>query len=99
MSNEFSGTGNAGEDPFLRQVTVGTKQHTIAVLRVFFPDYGPTLNGGFEQTGDGTVVIRTVLADIERGKVEAEGPHQRRSRAHVDLSHVPRTGLMERMFK
>ena len=51
MSNEFSGTGNAGGDPFLRQVTVGTKQHTIAVLRVFFPDYSPAANGSFEQTG------------------------------------------------
>ena len=51
MSNEFSGTGNAGEDPYLKQVTVGNKQRTIAVLRVFFPEFGLVVNGGLEQTG------------------------------------------------
>ena len=51
MSNEFRGTGNVGDTPALKSVKVGDEERKVAELRVFFDEYRPDGNGGFEQTG------------------------------------------------
>ena len=51
MSNEFRGTGNVGDTPALKTVKVGEEERKVAELRVFFDEYRPDGNGGFEQTG------------------------------------------------
>lgn len=51
MSNEFRGTGNLGDNPTLKTVTVSGEDRKVAELRVFFDDYRPDGKGGFEQTG------------------------------------------------
>lgn len=51
MSNEFRGTGNLGDNPTLKTVTVKGEDKKVAELRVFFDDYRPDGNGGFEQVG------------------------------------------------
>lgn len=51
MSNEFRGTGNLGDNPTLKTVTVKGEDRKVAELRVFFDDYRPDGNGGFEQVG------------------------------------------------
>lgn len=51
MSNEFRGTGNVGDVPALKTVLVGEEERKVAELRVFFDEYRPDGNGGFEQTG------------------------------------------------
>lgn len=51
MSNEFRGTGNLGDNPTLKTVMVAGKEKKVAELRVFFDDYKPDGNGGFEQIG------------------------------------------------
>lgn len=51
MSNEFRGTGNLGDSPTLKTVMVAGKEKKVAELRVFFDDYKPDGNGGFEQIG------------------------------------------------
>lgn len=51
MSNEFRGTGNLGDNPILKTVTVKGEDRKVAELRVFFDDYRPDGNGGFEQVG------------------------------------------------
>lgn len=51
MSNEFRGTGNLGDSPTLKTVIVAGKEKKVAELRVFFDDYKPDGNGGFEQVG------------------------------------------------
>jgi single-strand DNA-binding protein len=51
MSNEFRGTGNLGDKPLLKTVTVKGEERKVAELRVFFDDYRPDGQGGFEQTG------------------------------------------------
>lgn len=51
MSNEFRGTGNVGDTPALKSVKVADEERKVAELRVFFDEYRPDGNGGFEQTG------------------------------------------------
>jgi single-stranded DNA-binding protein len=51
MSNEFRGIGNAGDQPAMKTVMVGTSERRIAELRVFFDDYRQDGKGGVEQTG------------------------------------------------
>ena len=51
MSNEFRGTGNAGDQPLLKTVLVGNEERQVAELRVFFDEYRQDGNGGLEQTG------------------------------------------------
>lgn len=51
MSNEFRGTGNIGEDPTIKSVTVGDEERMVAEVRVFFDEYRPNPRGGFEQIG------------------------------------------------
>lgn len=51
MSNEFRGTGNVGDTPALKTVKAGEEERKVAELRVFFDEYRPDGNGGFEQTG------------------------------------------------
>ena len=51
MSNEFRGTGNVGDTPSLKTVKVGEEERKVTELRVFFDEYRPDGNGGFEQTG------------------------------------------------
>lgn len=51
MSNEFRGTGNAGDLPVLKTVQVGNEERQVAQLRVFFDEYRQDGNGGVEQAG------------------------------------------------
>lgn len=51
MSNEFRGTGNAGDMPVLKTVLVGNEERQVAELRVFFDEYRQDGNGGVEQAG------------------------------------------------
>ena len=51
MSNEFRGTGNAGDQPLLKTVLVGNEARQVAELRVFFDEYRQDGNGALEQTG------------------------------------------------
>lgn len=51
MSNEFRGTGNLGDNPSRKIVQVAGEERTVTELRVFFDDYKPDGNGGFEQAG------------------------------------------------
>jgi single-strand DNA-binding protein len=51
MSNEFSGTGNVGDQPLLKTVMVGNEERQVAELRVFFDEYRQDGKGGLEQTG------------------------------------------------
>ena len=51
MSNEFRGTGNAGDLPVLKTVMVGNEERQVAELRVFFDEYRQDGNGGVEQAG------------------------------------------------
>ena len=51
MSNEFSGTGNAGDQPLLKTVMVGNEERQVAELRVFFDEYRQDGQGGVEQAG------------------------------------------------
>lgn len=51
MSNSFVGTGNLGNEIELREVDVNNEKRKVATLRVFFDEYKPDGNGGFEQTG------------------------------------------------
>jgi len=51
MSNEFRGTGNAGDAPLLKTVLVGNEERQVAELRVFFDEFRRDGNGGLEQAG------------------------------------------------
>ena len=51
MSNEFSGTGNVGDQPLLKAVMVGSEERQVAELRVFFDEYRQDVKGGLEQAG------------------------------------------------
>lgn len=51
MSNEFRGTGNLGDNPVLKTVMVKGEDRKVAELRVFFDEYKPDGQGGFEQSG------------------------------------------------
>lgn len=51
MSNEFRGTGNAGDMPVLKTVLVGNEERQVAELRVFFDEYRQDGHGGVEQAG------------------------------------------------
>ena len=51
MSNEFRGTGNAGDVPHLKTVLIGNEERQVAELRVFFDEYRQDGNGGLEQNG------------------------------------------------
>lgn len=51
MSNEFRGTGNAGDAPVLKTVLVGNEERQVAELRVFFDEYRQDGNGALEQAG------------------------------------------------
>ena len=51
MSNEFRGTGNLADAPVLKTVLVKGEERRVAEMRVFFDDYKPDGNGGFEQKG------------------------------------------------
>ena len=51
MSNEFRGTGNAGDAPVLKTVLVGREERQVAELRVFFDEYRQGGNGVLEQAG------------------------------------------------
>lgn len=51
MSNVFRGTGNLGDNPTLKPVLVKGKDRKVAEMRVFFDEYKPDGNGGFEQSG------------------------------------------------
>jgi len=50
MSNEFRGTGNAGDQPLLKTVLVGNEERQVAELRVYFDEYRQDGNGGLAQT-------------------------------------------------
>jgi len=51
MSNEFSGTGNAGDQPFLKTVMVGNEERQVAELRVYFDEYRQDGKGRLDQAG------------------------------------------------
>ena len=51
MSNEFRGTGNLGDNPALKHVMAKGEDRKVAELRVFFDEYKPDGQGGFEQSG------------------------------------------------
>jgi single-strand DNA-binding protein len=51
MSNEFRGTGNLGDSPVLKTVLVRGEERKVAEMRVFFDEYKPDGQGGFEQSG------------------------------------------------
>lgn len=51
MSNEFRGTGNVGDAPVLKTVLVNDEERKVVQLRMFFDEYRPDGNGGFEQSG------------------------------------------------
>jgi len=51
MSNEFRGTGNVGDQPKLKSVLVGEEERMVAEVRVFFDEYRPDGQGGYEQIG------------------------------------------------
>ena len=51
MSNEFRGTGNAGDEPVLKTVRVGNDERQVAELRVFFDEYRQDGSGGLDQAG------------------------------------------------
>lgn len=51
MSNEFRGTGNLGDNPSLKTVQVKGEDRKVTEIRVFFDEYKPDGQGGFEQSG------------------------------------------------
>jgi single-strand DNA-binding protein len=51
MSNEFKGTGNLGDNPSLKYVKVKGEDKPVVEMRIFFDEYKPDGNGGFEQSG------------------------------------------------
>ena len=51
MPNVFSGTGNLGDNPTLKTVSVNGEDKQVAELRVFFDDYKPDGDGGYEPNG------------------------------------------------
>ena len=51
MSNEFRGTGNLGDNPALKYVLVKGEERAVMEMRIFFDEYKPDGDGGFEQVG------------------------------------------------
>lgn len=51
MSNQFWGTGNLADSPTLKAVKVNGEERKVAEMRIFFDDYKPDGQGGFEQVG------------------------------------------------
>jgi single-strand DNA-binding protein len=51
MSNEFRGTGNLGQAPLLRQVSVEGEPRSVADLRVYFDRAVPTDDGYRDEGG------------------------------------------------
>ena len=51
MGNRFTGTGNLGDNPTLKQVIVDGKPRKVCEMRVFFDEYRSDGSGGFEQSG------------------------------------------------
>lgn len=49
MSNQFSGTGNIGLSPELRNVTINGRAAKVLELRVFFDAYKENADGELEQ--------------------------------------------------
>lgn len=51
MPNQFFGTGNLGDAPSLKHVTVAGEARTVANLRVFFDEYSRDEHGDYTQRG------------------------------------------------
>ena len=51
MPNVFSGTGNLGDNPTLKTVSVNGVDKKVAELRVMFDEFKPDGDGGFEPNG------------------------------------------------
>lgn len=51
MPNVFSGTGNLGDNPTLKTVSVNGVEKKVAELRVMFDEFKPDGDGGFESNG------------------------------------------------
>lgn len=51
MSNEFRGTGNVGDHPQLKVVSVGGEERQVAELRVYFDEYRQDEAGGLQSAG------------------------------------------------
>ena len=51
MSNQFSGAGNVGTEPALRQIQMGGEGREVAEMRVYFDRPVPKKGGGFEEKG------------------------------------------------
>ena len=51
MPNVFSGTGNLGDNPTLKTVSVNGVDKKVAELRVMFDEFKPDGEGGFEPNG------------------------------------------------
>ena len=51
MPNLFSGTGNLGDNPTLKTVSYNGVDNQVAELRVFFDDYKPDGDDGYEPNG------------------------------------------------
>lgn len=49
--NQFGGTGNLADAPTLKTVQVNGEDRKVAEMRVFFDEYKPDGQGGFEQDG------------------------------------------------
>lgn len=71
MSNEFFGTGNVGQSPELRTVTVGSETRKVLELRVFFDAYGRDAEGNPIQN-DAQSFWKTVTLWGERGERAAK---------------------------
>lgn len=51
MPNVFSGTGNLGDNPTLKTVSVNGEDKKVAELRVMFDEFKPDGDGGFKPNG------------------------------------------------
>jgi single-strand DNA-binding protein len=79
MSNEFHGTGNAGDQPLLKTVLVGNEERQVADF-VFFDEYRQDGSGGLEQAGG---FWRDVNVCGERHAAEAAQIVKKGARVHV----------------
>jgi single-strand DNA-binding protein len=51
MSNEFRGTGNLGDNPALKFVSVKGEDRAVMEMRIFFDAYKSDGDGNYEQVG------------------------------------------------
>jgi len=64
MGNRFTGMGNLGDNPTLKQVIVEGEPRKVCEMRVYFDEYRPDGGGGFEQAGGFWLAVNVWRASL-----------------------------------